>query len=83
MQAIKAGGCDIVIGTHRLLSSDIQFKDLGLLIIDEEQRFGVRDKERLKHWRSQLDVLVSLGRCRMGEMLPRTKRYGVSVGKRS
>ena len=58
VEAIKEGGCDIVIGTHRLLSSDIRFKDLGLLVIDEEQRFGVRDKERLKHWRSQLDVLV-------------------------
>jgi len=58
LASIKSGATDIVIGTHRLLSSDVQFKDLGLLIIDEEQRFGVRDKEHLKRWRSQLDVLV-------------------------
>ncbi len=54
---IRMGSCDIVIGTHRLLSPDIQFNDLGLLVIDEEQRFGVRDKEQLKHLRTQLDVL--------------------------
>ncbi len=52
------GRCDIVIGTHRLLSGDIRFQDLGLLVIDEEQRFGVKDKEKLKEWRTQLDVLV-------------------------
>ncbi len=55
---LAAGRCDIVIGTHRLLSGDIRFQDLGLLVVDEEQRFGVKDKERLKEWRSQLDVLV-------------------------
>ena len=54
---LRTGTCDIVIGTHRLLSPDIQFNDLGLLVIDEEQRFGVRDKEQLKHLRTQLDVL--------------------------
>ena len=58
MDALKRGGCDIVIGTHRLLSGDIRFQDLGLLIIDEEQRFGVQAKEQLKRWRTQLDVLV-------------------------
>ena len=58
LQALRAGTCDIVIGTHRLLSGDVQFRDLGLLIIDEEQRFGVKDKEQLKRWRTQLDVLV-------------------------
>jgi transcription-repair coupling factor (superfamily II helicase) len=58
LQAVRTGGCDIVVGTHRLLSDDIEFNDLGLLIIDEEQRFGVRDKERLKRWRTQMDVLV-------------------------
>jgi transcription-repair coupling factor (superfamily II helicase) len=58
LAALKSGGCDVVIGTHRLLSDDVQFKDLGLLIVDEEQRFGVKDKEQLKRWRSQLDVLV-------------------------
>ena len=58
IEAIRTGRCDIVIGTHRLLSGDLRFKDLGLLIIDEEQRFGVRDKEQLKHWRSHVDVLT-------------------------
>lgn len=52
-----AGKIDIVIGTHRILSSDIDFKNLGLLIIDDEQRFGVRQKEKLKKARSSLDVL--------------------------
>ncbi len=58
IEALACGQCDVVIGTHRLLSSDVRFKDLGVLIIDEEQRFGVKEKEQLKHWRSQLDVLV-------------------------
>ncbi|MBI2104728.1 MAG: transcription-repair coupling factor [Candidatus Omnitrophica bacterium] len=58
LEALSRGGCDIVIGTHRLLSGDVRFKDLGLLIVDEEQRFGVQDKERLKQWRTQMDVLT-------------------------
>ncbi|MCX7854013.1 MAG: helicase-related protein, partial [Caldilineales bacterium] len=49
---------DVVIGTHRLLSADVSFKNLGLLIIDEEQRFGVAHKERIKQMRSQVDVLT-------------------------
>jgi transcription-repair coupling factor (superfamily II helicase) len=52
------GGVDIVIGTHRLLSDDVAFKDLGLLIVDEEQRFGVVHKERLKQMRQEVDVLT-------------------------
>jgi transcription-repair coupling factor (superfamily II helicase) len=52
------GAVDIIIGTHRLLSGDIGFKDLGLIIIDEEQRFGVKSKERLKHYRLLADVLT-------------------------
>ena len=52
------GKVDIVIGTHRLLSQDVAFKDLGLLIIDEEQRFGVTHKERLKQLRREVDVLT-------------------------
>lgn len=52
------GSIDIVVGTHRLLSKDIQFADLGLLIVDEEQRFGVKHKERLKQLKSQIDVLT-------------------------
>lgn len=58
VEKIGQGSIDIVIGTHRLLSQDVQFKDLGLLIVDEEQRFGVAHKERLKQLRSQVDVLT-------------------------
>jgi transcription-repair coupling factor (superfamily II helicase) len=56
--ALASGKLDIVIGTHRLLSRDVHFRNLGLLIIDEEQRFGVAHKERLKEMRSQVDVLT-------------------------
>jgi transcription-repair coupling factor (superfamily II helicase) len=56
--ALTEGRCDIVVGTQRLLSPDVRFKDLGLLIVDEEQRFGLRAKERLKQWRTQMDVLT-------------------------
>jgi transcription-repair coupling factor (superfamily II helicase) len=55
---LQEGKVDIVIGTHRLLSEDVAFKDLGLVIIDEEQRFGVSDKERLKQLRTEVDVLT-------------------------
>jgi transcription-repair coupling factor (superfamily II helicase) len=55
---LAQGGVDIVVGTHRLLSDDIAFKDLGLLIIDEEQRFGVAHKEKLKQMRQEVDVLT-------------------------
>ena len=58
LKALASGGIDIVIGTHRLLSNDIAFKDLGLVIIDEEQRFGVRHKEKLKRLRFSVDVLT-------------------------
>jgi transcription-repair coupling factor (superfamily II helicase) len=54
---LAEGSIDIIIGTHRLLSSDVVFKDLGLLIVDEEQRFGVKHKERLKQMRAHVDVL--------------------------
>ncbi|KAA3619819.1 MAG: transcription-repair coupling factor [Calditrichaeota bacterium] len=57
LQDLKNGKVDILIGTHRLLSKDVEFKDLGLLIIDEEQRFGVRHKEKLKQMRINVDVL--------------------------
>lgn len=56
--ALKEGAVDIIIGTHRLLSHDVGFKDLGLVIIDEEQRFGVKHKERLKRMRLLVDVLT-------------------------
>lgn len=49
---------DILIGTHRILSNDIKFKDLGLLVIDEEQRFGVKHKEKIKEYRNTIDVLT-------------------------
>jgi len=58
VKAISSGLADIVIGTHRLLSKDVDFKSLGLLVIDEEQRFGVRHKEALKKKRSSVDVLA-------------------------
>ena len=57
LDKMSKGLVDIVIGTHRLLSKDIIFKDLGLLIIDEEQRFGVEHKERIKEMRLNVDVL--------------------------
>ena len=55
---LKLGELDVVIGTHRLLSKDVEFKDLGLLIIDEEQRFGVKDKEKIKQLKNSVDVLT-------------------------
>ncbi len=58
IQSLVLGGVDIVIGTHRLLQPDVQFKDLGLVIIDEEQRFGVTHKEYLKRLRTEVDVLT-------------------------
>lgn len=58
LKGLKEAGVDIVIGTHRLLSDDIKFKDLGLVVIDEEQRFGVKSKEKLKKLRLLVDVLT-------------------------
>ena len=65
---LKKGLVDIVIGTHRVLSKDVAFKDLGLLIIDEEQRFGVTHKEKIKQMKETVDVLTLTlprfqGRC--------------------
>ena len=57
VKKLKLGEIDIVIGTHRLLSKDVNFKNLGLLIIDEEHRFGVRDKEKIKELKTNIDVL--------------------------
>ncbi len=57
LEKIKSGKCDIIIGTHMLLKKRIDFKDLGVLIIDEEQRFGVKQKEKLKELRTNIDVL--------------------------
>ena len=58
LQKVKEGNVDILIGTHRLVSKDIQFKDLGLLIVDEEQRFGVKQKEKIKNIKKNVDVLT-------------------------
>jgi transcription-repair coupling factor (superfamily II helicase) len=58
LERLGQGGIDVIIGTHRLVSADVQFKDLGLVIIDEEQRFGVEHKERLKRLRQTVDVLT-------------------------
>ncbi len=58
VKKLKLGEVDVVIGTHRILSNDVQFKDLGLLIIDEEHRFGVKDKEKIKQLKNSVDVLT-------------------------
>ena len=58
VKKLKLGEVDIVIGTHRILSKDVEFKDLGLLIIDEEHRFGVKDKEKIKQYKTNVDVLT-------------------------
>lgn len=70
---LKSGTCDIVVGTHRLLSKDIHWKDLGLLVIDEEQRFGVVHKERIKQLKTQVDVLTL-----SATPIPRTLQMAVS-----
>ena len=77
IDATKAGSVDILIGTHRLFSEDVSFKDLGLLIIDEEQRFGVQHKESIKKIRAQVDVLTL-----SATPIPRTL-YFAMVGARS
>jgi transcription-repair coupling factor (superfamily II helicase) len=58
LQALGAGRLDVIVGTHRLLSKDVAFHDLGLLVVDEEQRFGVAHKERIKQMRRKVDVLT-------------------------
>ncbi len=58
MQRLATGELDVVVGTHQLLGKDVKFKDLGMLVIDEEQRFGVNQKEKIKAFKSQVDVLT-------------------------
>ena len=58
VKKLKLGEIDIVVGTHRILSNDVEFKDLGLLIIDEEHRFGVKAKEKIKQYKASIDVLT-------------------------
>ncbi|TMR97635.1 transcription-repair coupling factor [Nonomuraea basaltis] len=73
LEELRAGAVDIVIGTHRLLSPEVRFKDLGLIIIDEEQRFGVEHKEAMKHLRTQVDVLAM-----SATPIPRTLEMGLT-----
>jgi transcription-repair coupling factor (superfamily II helicase) len=70
---LQSGEVDIVIGTHRLLSTDIRFRSLGLLIIDEEQRFGVKHKEKLKRFRASVDVLTLTA-----TPIPRTLQFSLA-----
>lgn len=58
VERLKSGKIDVIVGTHRLLAKDVQFKDLGLLVIDEEHRFGVSHKESIKHMKTKVDVLT-------------------------
>ncbi|MEW6007192.1 MAG: transcription-repair coupling factor, partial [bacterium] len=73
IKGLKDGGIDIVIGTHRLIQKDVSFKKLGLLIIDEEQRFGVGQKEKLKEFKKTLDCLYL-----SATPIPRTLYFGIS-----
>ena len=73
LEGIRVGAVDIVVGTHRLLSKDIEFKDLGMVIVDEEQRFGVTHKERLKQLRKSVDVLTMTA-----TPIPRTLQMSLS-----
>mgnify|MGYP002508067765 CR=1 FL=1 len=76
VEDLKKGFVDIVIGTHRVLSKDVVFKDLGLLIIDEEQRFGVAHKEKIKKLKDNVDVLTLTA-----TPIPRTLHRAPLAGK--
>jgi transcription-repair coupling factor (superfamily II helicase) len=73
LASLAGGDIDLIVGTHRLLSKDVQFSDLGLVVIDEEQRFGVAHKERLKQLRTQVDVLTLTA-----TPIPRTLEMSIS-----
>lgn len=73
LEGLRSGAVDVVIGTHRLFSPEVRFKDLGLIIIDEEQRFGVEHKEAMKHLRTQVDVLAM-----SATPIPRTLEMGLT-----
>ncbi|MDE2290936.1 MAG: DEAD/DEAH box helicase, partial [Elusimicrobia bacterium] len=73
LEGLRKGTVDVVVGTHRLLSADVKFKDLGLIVIDEEHRFGVKDKERLKALRARVDCLTL-----SATPIPRTLNQGMS-----
>ncbi len=76
IEDLKKGKVDILIGTHRMLSKDVKFKDLGLMIVDEEQRFGVKHKEKLKRLRVDVDILTLTA-----TPIPRTLYLALSGGK--
>ena len=73
---LAAGSIDLIIGTHRILSEDIKFNDLGLLVIDEEQKFGVKAKEKLKKMKSGVDILTLTA-----TPIPRTLKFGITWNK--
>jgi len=73
LEEAAAGKVDVLIGTHRLLQPDVKFQDLGLLIVDEEQRFGVKHKEKIKHLREHVDVLTMTA-----TPIPRTLEMGIT-----
>ena len=73
MKDVQRGLVDLLVGTHRILSKNLKFKDLGLLVIDEEQRFGVRHKEKLKSMRENVDVLTL-----SATPIPRTLQMGLT-----
>ncbi len=73
LEELKVGKVDILIGTHRLLQSDLKYKNLGLLVIDEEHRFGVRQKEKIKSFRSEVDILTLTA-----TPIPRTLNMAIS-----
>ncbi|TPW19092.1 MAG: transcription-repair coupling factor (superfamily II helicase), partial [Elusimicrobia bacterium] len=73
LDGLRKGSVDVVVGTHRLLSPDVRFKDLGLVVVDEEHRFGVKDKERLKAMKARADVLTM-----SATPIPRTLHQGLS-----
>ena len=77
LRAVAEGAVDVLVGTHRILSKDVRFKDLGLLVVDEEQRFGVRHKERIKTMKTDVDVLTL-----SATPIPRTL-YFAMVGARA
>ena len=73
IESLKEGKIDLIIGTHRLLSDDVEFKNLGLLVIDEEQRFGVKHKEKIKEYKNNIDVLTL-----SATPIPRTLQMSIS-----
>ena len=74
---LKKSNVDIIIGTHRLLSKDVEFAALGLIIVDEEQRFGVKHKEKLKKLRNAVDILTLTA-----TPIPRTLHFSLDGGAR-